>query len=317
LYIPVIGWTRIGKTVWMYSLIRRLQEMAPSVWPNFTLFPLDDVSEAFLPEVLHLKKLKEGPKGNPLHLQESYLYILQQMPRWNSRTLILKDLAGEPWSKGWFDRNWDTPNAVQYRQLLTNNKTAMMFFSLANMDLSETEGDGQTMEQMLNRYRLLLEKQGVDIRKEQRRILVVLTQGGRVKNLDRNILDYLDADPIARMLDPDRYNNPEDARLKPLDDASMAEYFAVMKQVSNQLKEWVRKNGGAQFLNQAERLNISLEFSITSSFEKTVRRKDEGRAPEDAIEVSQIEDVWHCQRVLDPLFWALELQSAAKTGSRR
>lgn len=315
LYFPVIGWSRIGKTVWMYSLIRRLQEMAPSIWPDFTISPLDPVSDAFLPEVLHLKKQKEGPRGNPIDLQETYLFMLENMPRWNSRTLILKDLAGEPWSKGWFDKNWDTPNAVQYRQLLTNNKTAMMFFSLANMDQSETNGDGQTMEQMLNRYRLVLENQGVaDISREQRRILVVLTQGGRISKLDQNIFEYLDSDPISRRLDPGRYGSP--GAQATFDNAGMAEYFAVMKQVSNQLKEWVRDHGGAQFLNQCKRMNISVEFCITSCFEKTVKRQFEAAAPLDAIDVEKVEDVWHCQRALDPLFWALELQSATKVSGR-
>jgi hypothetical protein len=316
IYFPVLGWTRIGKTIWMYSLLKRLKEISGTLWPDFKVASLDQngKAKALIDSVYKLENQTEAPAGTSISLNEHFSFLLKNMPRWKNRTLILKDLAGEPWSEGWFEKNWETPIARQLVQLLSNNTTAMMFFSIA--DLESGDRDFHSMEQLLESYRTVLQKNGVDIAGQHRRILVVLTQAGRLTNLDENVREYLNEDPISVGLNPDHFPHIDHSHNR-FDDAGMAEYFQRMKLLSQHLRGWIAnakgRYGGPQFLSTAKDLNISLEFCVTSCFSKTVRRAGESFNTSGEQNTERIGDVWHRERVLDPLFWALEMQSARRS----
>lgn len=308
LYMPVIGWPKIGKTCWLYSLIRNLEVLAgPRGWNGFEFFGLDTPSRGLPIELPGLEGGTE-PKGATAVLPgPPFLYLLRDMPRWGSRTLILQDLAGEPWKNDWFDRNKDSSEAILYQQQLIKNKSVMMFFSI--QDMLDGAGDGHRMSSLMETYRHVLRNAGSNIESENRRILVVLTKSAAIAELDKNLRAYLQSDPIASRRDD------TNSGTTPLDTPGMAEYVAQMKEVSNQLREWIGKKapGGQQFLTQGSKLKLTLDFCLTSSFTRTIARHDSLSSKNQSAEIpGTIGDYWHCKRVLDPLFWALEMQSARR-----
>jgi len=309
--MPVIGWTNVGKTMWLYSLVRTLDFLTgPKGWKNSEFSGVDAYSRDLIIEAKKYEGKKGPLDGTAVLPGTPFLFLLKDMPRWGSRTLVFQDLAGEPWHNQWFDKNKDTKEAALYRQQLVDNKSVMMLFSI--QDMLESTGDGHSMNSLIETYRQVLRDAGSHIEAEKRRILVVLTKSAKIKRLAPNLLEYLQADPIARK------RNETESDTTPVDIAGMADYAGRMKAVSDQLKEWVTAEapGGNRFLTTAKNLNVTVDFCLTSSLTQTIERRNQQSPNSARRELSgTIRDIWHCKRVLDPLFWALEMHNGR--GHRR
>jgi hypothetical protein len=74
-------------------------------------------------------------------------------------------------------------------------------------------------------------------------------------------------------------------------------YLEELERVSGELRAWIsRLRGGQQMISVAEAFGMDLRFTVTSA----LGCQSHG---------AELESQWEPYRVLDPLFWALELHS--------
>ena len=201
------------------------------------------------------------------------------MERWGGRTLVTRDCAGDT-----FD-HLEIPK--QHAPLLLHIPTAFMFISLPDLPNS----DGRSIDMLMNNYINTLMKYGVDFTKERRKLVVVFTKADLIEDLPANLRNYVFSDPLWEAL-----STP--SSVEPMNAKAMAEYLEIMERVSDVIRDWSEKDALSKaFVSLAENKNIEMRFSLISSTGGSVN--DDG---------SLLEDLKPC-RVLDPYFWALELQS--------
>ena len=277
-FIQVFGWSRVGKTVFLYALTLMLVRMS-KVWPEFSHAAVTDASQEYVQKI-H-KYLSSGgmPDMTPLGGGEIYMMLLNNMERWGGRTLVMRDCAGEI-----FD-NLEVPK--EQAPFLLNAPTTFMLISLDDLQ----DSGGRSMDMLMNNYVNTLMKNDVNFKKERRKIVVVLTKADRILDLPPNLRNYLMTDPFWAAV-----NSPDE--VKPMRAEDMEEYMEAMGRVSDATRRWIeRQPFGLNFLNLAKSKNIELRFSLISST----------GGPVDAN--NQMSVALAPRRVLDPYFWALDLQS--------
>lgn len=277
-FTQVFGWPRAGKTVFLQALTLMLDKMT-NVWPGYMPVPATDLSQEKLREIREYLAKGFMPASTQIGNQDIYIMILNNMQRWGSRALVTRDCAGEIFE------TMDV--AVENAPYLLNAPTTFM---MIGPDDDESNTAGRTPDMLLNGYINTLLRKGVNFAKERRKLVVVLTKADRIHNLPSNLRDYLEDDPIWAAV-----NTRGDVRQ--MDDLVMQEYIETMERVSTAIRDWYQMDGsGKAFVRKAMDRNIELRFSLVSSTGDEVR---DGR----------MAAKWSPRRVLDPYFWALELQS--------
>lgn len=281
-YSQLFGFQQVGKTMFLDVLRLHLYNM-DRVWPQYELQPLTQL-DLDHQRVLLTERQSGEPPGSTRKKErgqnEVYLMQLIQMQRWQSRTLVMIDHAGEL-----FERMDTFP--IEELPFLRHTPTAFMLISLPDMI-----GSGVRMNNLLTIYVTALERHGVNFDRERRRLVIVFTKGDCIADLPDNINEYLISDTMWSVLQtPRRADNL-------LDGLALAEYLERMDRVSSAIGTWVsdKVEGGKQFVNFLERKHIDARFSVISATGQEV--------PLDGTRFELAP-----RRVLDPFFWALEFQS--------
>ena len=276
-FTQVFGWTRVGKTVFLSALTLMLVKMT-KIWRRYNFAAATDISQRKVQEINEFIAKGSMPQPTQPGPQDVYIMILEGMERWGSRALVTRDCAGEV-----FD-NLEVP--VEQAPYLLNAPTTFMLISLPDLP-----SGGRSMDMLMNNYINTLMKHKVNFNKEPRKLVVVLTKADIIKNLPANLRNYLLSDPLWAAI-----NSPSEA--KQLDTIAMQEYIEVMGRVSAAIKDWIQRDAsGKNFVRLAEKKNIDMRFSLISSTGAPVEGGDSM-----PVALSP-------RRVLDPYFWALELQS--------
>lgn len=279
-FVQVFGWSQVGKTVFLSALTLMLVKMS-KVWPRYTYSAATDASQRKVQEINEYLAKGKMPELTQLGPQEVYIMTLWDMERWGSRALVTRDCAGEV-----FDTMQIPVDQVPY---LLNVPTAFMLISLPDLSAS----GGRSMEFLMTNYINTLMEHGVNFKKERRKLVVVFTKGDIIRDLPANLRNYLVSDPLwaaVNSVDP----------VEQMNAATMQEYMEIMERVSNAIRDWIQRDAsGKAFVRLAELRNIETRFSLISSTGAPVG--EDGQMP---VALSP-------RRVLDPYFWALELQSRA------
>jgi hypothetical protein len=277
-FAQVFGWSRVGKTVFLSALTLMLIKMS-KVWPRYRHSAATDASQRKVQEINEYLAKGKMPNLTQLGPQEVYIMVLGNMERWGSRALVTRDCAGEI-----FD-SMEVP--VEQAPYLLNAPTTFMLISLPDLPSS----GGRSMDMLMNNYINTLMKHGVDFKKERRKLVVVFTKGDIISDLPPNLQNYLVSDPLWAAV-----NSPSD--VKQMGVTAMQEYIEVMDRVSDAIRDWMQRDAsGRNFVRLAESKSIDMRFSLISSTGAPVG--EDGQMP---VALSP-------RRVLDPYFWALELQS--------
>lgn len=277
-FAQVFGWSRVGKTVFLSALTLMLMKMA-SVWPKYACSPATDASQRKVQEINEFLANGKMPPLTQLGPQELYIMLLKGMERWGGRTLVTRDCAGEI---------FDTMQVpVDQAPFLLNAPTTFMLISLPDLPKS----GGRSMDMLMNNYINTLMHNGVDLERERRKLVVVLTKADLIPNLPPNLRQYLVSDPLwAAASAP--------GRVREMDVMAMQEYLEIMGRVSDAIENWLQSDAsGLNFVRLGKGRNIELRFSLVSSTGAAVG--EDGSMPQ----------TLEPRRVLDPYFWALELQS--------
>jgi len=277
-FAQVFGWSQVGKTVFLSALTLVLVKMA-KVWPRYTYGAATNASQRKVQEINEYLAKGKMPELTQLGPQEAYIMILWDMERWGSRALVTRDCAGEI---------FDTLQVpVDQAPYLLNAPTTFMLISLPDLPTS----GGRSMEMLMNNYINTLMKNGINFKKERRKLVVVFTKADIIQDLPANLRNYLVSDPLWAAV-----NATGD--VKQMDATAMQEYMEIMGRVSDAIRDWIQRDAsGKNFVRLAENKNIAMRFSLISSTGAPV--SEDGSMP---VALAP-------HRVLDPYFWALELQS--------
>jgi hypothetical protein len=214
------------------------------------------------------------PPSTPLGEHEVYIMLLRNMERWGGRTLVVRDSPGEVFEQLEIPK-MDAP-------FLLYAPITFMFISLPDFPNLH----GFTIDMLLNRYINTLMRHNADFRRK-RHLIIVFTKADSRQDLPSDLYNYLKDDPIWMAINA--------SETIPFTSEQMKEYVEKMKRVSITIDEWVQKDASGKVLVRlAGRKNIDLHFCITSSI---------GSVFDEAEIIGGLSP----RRVLDPLFWALEL----------
>lgn len=277
-FVQVFGWSRVGKTVFLSALTLMLVKMS-NLWPRYSYAPANDVSQNRVKDINTFIANGVMPPLTQLGPQEVYIMLLHNMERWGGRTLVTRDCAGEI---------FDTMNIPKEQApFLLRAPTTFMVISLPDLPNS----GGYMIEMLMNNYINTLLTNKVDFRKNKRQLVVVLSKADMIKDLPPNLRNYLMQDPLWAAVN-------SRAQVKAMTLLAMEEYIEVMGRVSDFIRDWIQRDAsGKVFVRRAEDNNIDLRFTLISS---TGGEVDNSNSMNVALAP---------HRVLDPYFWALELQS--------
>ena len=134
------------------------------------------------------------------------------------------------------------------------------------------------------------------------RLVVVLTKADAIPNLPPSLRQYLKDDPLrdavrseVSLLSPPLPFPSEPLRLK---DESLREYLGRLALVHQEIHHWLETTlVGHMLIRRAAAYHVELRFSIVSATGSGL------------VDGQSLQLPWTPRRVLDPLFWALELDS--------
>lgn len=281
-FVQVFGWTQHGKTVFLDALRLMLLDMG-KFWPGYTHQSLTELDMSH--EKVLRASLKNGVMPKPTDIRsrdqnEVYIMQLDNMPRWGSRSLVIMDHAGERFAR------FDVP--ADEMPFLVRTLTTFMLISIPRI---KEIGQGEAMDQLLNIYIETMTKNKVNFRKENRKLVIVLTMADLIEELPPHLRQYLVTDDHWSMM-----RGKE--RPQPMDLAEMQAYLERMQWVSDEIKDWLSSDGdgapgGANLVGLIKNYNIDARYTLISAT---------GSTPTGETQI-------HPYRVLDPFFWALEFQS--------
>lgn len=277
-FTQVFGWSQVGKTVFLQALTLMLVKMA-NVWPNYAYAAVTDLSQNRISEIREYLERGRLPASTPRGVQDVYIMLLHNMERWGSRALVTRDCAGEI---------FDTMNIpVDEAPYLLKVPTTFMLIGPPG---DPSNAGGRSMDMLLNNYINTLLSRGVNFASERRNLVVVFTKADKIQNLPGDLYRYLEEDPLWAAVNAR-------GQVDQMDNRAMQAYIDQMRQVSDAVREWVDWNdAGKTFLRLAQRKHIDLRFTLISSTGDDVGQN--------GMLVARLAP----RRVLDPYFWALELQ---------
>jgi len=284
----VIGWAQHGKTAYLSALTLMLMKMT-KIWPRYAWSAATDASQRRVQEVNTNIRRGIMPQATPLGTDECYIMMLREMDPWGGRALLIRDCPGEV-----FD-GMHIP--VEQAPFLLRARTVYMFISLPDLlDQGTARSEGRTMDMLMNNYIDTLTRSGVRLRKEERRVIVVLTKGDLIRDLSPELREYLANDVLWAAVNS---ASPERMIAGTRQDGVggfMERYLVRMQLAHRAIRRWLERDIMSQnFIRLAETYKIDFRFSITSSTGSPVEANN-------AMQVT-----WEPRRVLDPFFWGLEL----------
>lgn len=282
-FAQIVGWSRVGKTVYLQALTAILAEMN-AVWRrNYYSSAQTNPTLRYTRNVKDFMKTGQMPDLTQLSLQDAYIMLLNGMERWGSRSFVMRDVAGEHFNDLVFD--------IKVTPYLLHVPTFLMMFSLHDL-----EKQNYAMDQLMNTYIQTLIKHDKDYRKAPRNAVIVLSKADLlVDRLPDSLKSHLQQDPFIKLSNPSVSNT-----VTPMGGAQMQAYMDSISNASKEIEDWVASsNPGRQLIALASNNGIDLRFTLISSTGGPVG--DDKKAN---LNITPT-------RVLDPFFWALEFQSKA------
>ncbi len=277
-FVQLIGWSGVGKTVYLQSLTLMLKKMERFWGNNYVCGPLTESTQEFMKNVRTYEVERQMPLPTQNQVEDAYIMLLQGMERWGGRTLVTKDVAGEHFLSLQFP--------LEHMPYLVHVPTTLMMISLSNLRTDKR----LSVDDLMNAYVDTLARNKSDYKTAGLKVIIVLSKVDKFKNeLPSELQDYLESDPFYIGAKQNNF----------VDWAFMNGYMENLFNASRKIREWFVQTqpGGQMLLSKAAREGISLEFTLVSS-----TGIDPGPDAKTIVDISPI-------RVLDPFFLALDFYS--------
>jgi hypothetical protein len=291
--VQVFGWSQHGKSAYLTALTMMLMKMN-RIWRSFTWEAVTELSLNKVCEVNVHERTGKMPHPTLIGADDCYVMLLRKMEPWRNRALLVRDCPGEAFS--------GIKVPLEEAPFLHRARTIFMFASLPDLLDPEAENrsfEGRTMDMLMTSFFNTLKSNG--IRLKGRRVVMVLTKGDRITDLTPGLRNYLVGDTLW-----EASNSPEPERvlrsfLKNPAEFSVAEfmerYLAGMERADAEIRRWLALDHHAQnFIGLAQDYGVDLRLCLTSATGSPV-------SPGNGLAQR-----WEPRRVLDPFFWALELE---------
>lgn len=281
-FVQVMGWSQVGKTVFLQALTLMLQRVT-KIWPECVATPDSEPTYKFLQAVRGYVEGGPLPPPTPLGLQEAYIMLLPNMPRWGGRTVVVRDCAGEIFDK--------LTIPVEQAPYLLHVPTT--FFVVSIPDLRRDEKRSKRLDDLLTSYiNTMIRYKRADFGESKRSVVLIFSKADEMlQELPAKLVGYLEEDEILEAV-------ASRGPVAGMGNAAMADYMARMGEINEDIKDWIVDDvAGLRLLRRAEEYNIELRFSLISSL---------GSKPDES---NRLAGDWQPRRVLDPYFWALDFQS--------
>jgi hypothetical protein len=277
-FTQLIGWSRVGKTVYLGALTATLMKLG-AIWKNnYAPAALTEATLKYTRSQRTFMSTGQMPAGTQLEIQDAYIMQLENMERWNSRTLVLRDVAGEHFN----DLNFP----IEQTPYLLHVPTTLMMVSVQDL-----RKQNFSMDELMSGYIHTLMKHDKKYGKTRRKVVMVLSKADMLMDeLPEKVRRYVQEDPIRPI-----WSSPDS--VAPMDAQAMNQYMKNMENISQDIQDWVSHLEGGDILNSlAKNENIELHFSLVTSTGA-------------AVDGNTLNVSVNPARVLDPFFWSLELQS--------
>ena len=281
--VHVLGWENHGKTVLLLAITFMLDRLN-IVMNGYSYAAVTEASRRMLMEVRKCQTTGEMPVSTPIGVDESYVMLLEDFNQWGHRALVIRDCAGE------VSRHIEID--VEFTPFLLKSQTAFMVISLPDLERSPEWSMDMLMVSYLN---TLIRHGGLN---QRRNLVVVLTKADSIENLPEHLQTYLLDDPLSAALSPrsERLRLPGGEALN-LSTEHLEIYLGSMRRVHKDIEEWLdHERLAVNFSNQARRRGVEVRFCLVSSTGSPT-------GDDNSLPVA-----WQPRRVLDPYFWALELE---------
>jgi hypothetical protein len=285
--LELVGRSGSGKTSFLWGLFHVLR-MLSWVWPEYLCY-VDAESRAQFLENLKAVQRRRLPDRAAGGGGSWYRLILKEMERWGERPLVLVDdhvgPFGELETANGRDVNWGAP--------------LCWLLSLSDLD----EVDAALVDVQLTDLVEARLRSARSIEAEPFKLIIALSKADRLPDLPDSLRRYLKKDPIAAVIEAARQLKAAD--VKPGDEAlhfdgtAVARYMGEMWNVHEQIVHWLsRSRTGHLLARRASEHQLQVRFCLISA------------TGSELVAGGGLAVPWSPRRVLDPLFWALELEGA-------
>lgn len=285
--VPTVGATNHGKTVFLQALIHTLDDLSDSgCWSGITIEPANEITNAWIREIRRARKEGRLPEPTQLKAEEALILLIQNIPLWGTRLLVIRDVAGEAYDKSFRFHE-------SQRAFCQVAKCAFVVIDINDLDASPE----LTLDSMLLGYVRSLEAAGSKVVGEMRKIVIVFSKADMLREkLPTHLAEYIDNDPVRGIIDGFGQPNVPDSLSTPM---GLANYRELGLETLNQhIRKWItgpNQKGGNKLLALADQYGIELKFTLTSGW---------GQDPGQKTKMNP-------RRIYDPFFWLLDFHSEA------
>lgn len=276
-FFPIIGWTGVGKTVYIHSLLSVLNGLS-KYWEKFYLQPCNEEALSSLKNTEYLFNTGNMPMATPIEVQQPNILIMNEMLRWGSRSLVISDNSGEIFNRLEFE--------ISYFPYLFASPLTMMMVDLDQADRNPYD--------LFSSFNITLQRhQNKTI---NRQVTVILSKADLYFNqLPFELKNYLVEDPFKSIQNRSNSNNLSEIIMS---NEFMESYMVNLRRIGQMTEDWFINYlpNGVSIINMSKALGINLNFSLVSSL---------GSSPTE----NQLMIKPSPTRVLDPLFIALDFYS--------
>jgi hypothetical protein len=276
-----------GKSAYLWAVLYMLRKMN-TVWPDYLCWP-DESTESSLKEIHERVAESHLPAQGAASNKLRYELRLQNMERWGEKKLIV----------------WDWPDPVFAAALdgdrpEKTNWLVPAWWLVSLPDLGEVRAE--VLDMLFDDLMRKRIQQGFSTYRNPLRLVVVLTKGDAIPNLPLPLRQYLKDDPLWNAVSSEvSLLSPPDSPPNPLrlGEEPLRLYIGTMIRAHEVIRQWLESTlVGHMLIRRAAEYHVELRFSIVSATGSGL------------VEGQKLQIPWTPRRVLDPLFWALELESA-------
>jgi hypothetical protein len=265
IFLSAVGFRAHGKTVFLASLLHTLDTRLTRSWKGFYRQGLDMNTINTIKDNLSLLESGSLPQATQRNFPRPSINLLAKMPKFNNKTLVAYDAAGEVFE--------EDANIEEFASYLAHARTVMFLVSLVDLE----EPLHADLHRLLETYTLGISRMAANTRKQH--LVVVYTKADLL--LDEKFFGKRD-DLVSYLM----RNEQEDIK-------DLKKYLRQMEAVSQELAEFTRERLGAvSFINLAQNGFRSVSYCAASAL---------GSPPDDG----KLSEAMQPRRVVDPLLWVL------------
>jgi hypothetical protein len=285
--LELLGAPQHGKTSFLWALSYMARNLS-LIWPKYACWPQsatwDICFRAMLAALDHRELPGETSSGSRLGLS------LRGMGRWGDRRLFVEDDRDPVFgvSEGTVTNprevNWGVP--------------VCWLLSLPDLGTEEAQVVDLQLDNLI-RARL---RSARSFEAQPLRLVIALTKADRIPGLPPELRDYLKNDPLAEIVEAESvFSDGGEKSARPMlhfDERSVQLYLETLGGIHQKVAAWLATTlPGSLLARRADAHHITLRFCLLSATGSDLRNNGHLAIP------------WRPRRVLDPLFWALELGS--------